>query len=500
MIMQRLKLIKEPNISSKYEAFLYQQEAVNAIKDLEYGAIFHEQGLGKTKIAIDLMLYWLKEKAIDTILYVTKKGLVNNWIKELNSHTYMKPKVLDQNQSKNFYVFNSPSRLILTHYEVLEAEKNRFHLFLKTRNVAIIIDESAKIKNPDSNLTKTFFELAPLFKKRIIMTGTPVANRPYDIWSQIYFLDQGVSLGTNYKDFKKETDLKNNLHENEEHIEFFESKISKIFEKIEGFCVRETKNSGIINLPSKVIENIETDWEPSQYELYRSIQEEMKAYVIKEGVPKEDKSEDILKRILRLIQTASNPYLVDESYKCKPGKYETLLNIIFPIVHKNEKCIIWTNFIDNVEWLAKELSQFGTVKIHGRMNINDRNKSVEYFLSKDTANILIATPAAAKEGLTLTVANHAIFYDRGFSLDDYLQAQDRIHRISQKKTCFVYNLVMKDSVDEWIDILLESKRLSAQLAQGDITLEYFKNHMSYDFGAIIKGILNLRGEEDSDFN
>ena len=96
------------------------------------------------------------------------------------------------------------------------------------------------------------------------------------------------------------------------------------------------------------------------------------------------------------------------------------------------------------------------------------------FLHKDNINILIATPASAKEGLTLTVANHAIFYDRSFSLDDYLQAQDRIHRISQKKTCYVYNLIMKDSVDEWVDLLLQSKHLSAQLAQGDITIEYYK--------------------------
>ena len=80
-------------------------------------------------------------------------------------------------------------------------------MFLKTRSVAIIIDESAKIKNPDSKLTKDFFELSPLFKIRLILTGTPVANRPYDIWSQIYFLDGGKHLGTDFKEFKKTCDL-----------------------------------------------------------------------------------------------------------------------------------------------------------------------------------------------------------------------------------------------------------------------------------------------------
>lgn len=105
---------------------------------------------------------------------------------------------------------------------------------------------------------------------------------------------------------------------------------------------------------------------------------------------------------------------------------------------------------------------------------------------------MVETPGSAKEGLTLTVANHVIFYDRSFSLDDYLQAQDRIHRISQKKTCFVHNLIMEGSIDEWVDILLHSKQLAAQLAQADISLEYYKSQMSYAFGDILKGILCMK--------
>ena len=69
----------------------------------------------------------------------------------------------------------------------------------------------------------------------------------------------------------------------------------------------------------------------------------------------------------------------------------------------------------------------------------------------------MATPGAAKEGLTLTCANHAIFYDRSFSLDDYLQAQDRIHRISQTRECYIHNMIATDTVDEWVDILLTAK-------------------------------------------
>lgn len=218
--MKRIQLLKEPDLMAKFDAFPYQKEAVDAIKDLEYAAIFHEQGLGKTKIAIDLLLYWLESTSIDTVLIVTKKQLVANWIRELKEHTSITPGVLDTNRDNNFYVLRGPSRVMVANFEVITAEKEQLSLFLKTRDVAIIIDESAKLKNPESKLTNDFFELAPLFKKRIIMSGTPVANRPYDMWAQIYFLDNGKSLGRNFAEFKEETDLSNKLSLLNFHKEF----------------------------------------------------------------------------------------------------------------------------------------------------------------------------------------------------------------------------------------------------------------------------------------
>ena len=124
--------------------------------------------------------------------------------------------------------------------------------------------------------------------------------------------------------------------------------------------------------------------------------------------------------------------------------------------------------------------------------MEERNKSVKKFLADQDCRVLVATPGAAKEGLTLTVANHVIFYDRGFSLDDYLQAQDRIHRVSQTKTCYVYNLLMRDSIDMWVDTLLQAKKLAAQLTQGDISLDYYRSQMTYSFGDILSEILNIQ--------
>lgn len=95
------------------------------------------------------------------------------------------------------------------------------------------------------------------------------------------------------------------------------------------------------------------------------------------------------------------------------------------------------------------------------MSIEERNLSVDKFKYDDSCKVLFATPQAAKEGLTLTVANNAIFYDRSFNLDDYLQAQDRIHRISQTKDCTIYNIVIEQGIDKWIDALLTAKQYAA---------------------------------------
>lgn len=487
--MSNIKYDTYFDLRAKHDAFVYQHEAFQAIKDLPYAAIMHEQGLGKTKIAIDLLLYWLEHREIDTVLIVTKKTLVKNWVNEFSEHTNLRPKVLSNNKGDNFYVLNSTARVIVTNFETVSGEKSRMKLFLKTRKVAIIIDESTKIKNPESKLTQDFFELAPLFAIKVIMSGTPVANRPYDIWAQIYFLDLGENLGSDFKSFKRDCDLSNDLNEDEEKRKVFENSVASIFDKIKSFSVRETKNSGIISLPSKVYHDVLIPFERKQFEMYERLREEMKLVLLKDGVQFIDESEDIIKRLLRFVQITSNPKLIDDAYREVSAKEIYLDKLIKKILDRGEMAIIWSIYTGNIDYFHKKYKEFGAVKITGKMNISERNCSVELFKNKE-AKLLFATPQSAKEGLTLTVANNAIFYDRGFNLDDYLQAQDRIHRISQKKDCNIYNLMVENSIDVWVDYLLKAKQQAAFLAQGDINIDNYKKNADYSFANIVHEILN----------
>jgi SNF2 family DNA or RNA helicase len=482
-------------LDARQDSYAYQLEAVEAVKRLSYAALFHEQGLGKTKIGIDLALEWIRENEIDSVLIVTKRGLVANWVEEIRSHTYLAAHILGQKRSSNFFAFNSPVRIYLTHYEVAKSEERRLALFLRTRRVAVILDESHKIKNPESDLAQVFHRLSKGFTRRVIMTGTPVANRPFDLWSQIYFLDAGKSLGNDFQLFRRHLDLSNDLWAEPTKRQRFEGELAGVYEKIRPFTVRRTKDNAGIELPEKQIANLLVEPEETQKALYDKFRNELGAAVIQDGELVDDDAEEILKRLLRLVQIASNPLLVNEAYAGIPGKFPHLLRLVEQAMQAGSKIIVWSSFIDNVKWLRARLTEFGAVMVHGSMSIDDRNSAIHKFKHDVSAKVLVATPGSAKEGLTLTVANYAVFYDRSFSLDDYLQAQDRIHRISQKQTCYVWNLICAGTVDEWVDSLLTAKRLAAQLAQADLTATEYTRLANYDFGMIVREVLGLKGHE-----
>ncbi len=479
-------LRKPPRLSTKHEGYAYQLDAVRAVKSLPYAAIFHEQGLGKTKIAIDLMLLWLSEDVIDTVFVVTKKALVQNWCDELASHCHVTPRVLSGNRRDNSIALNSPILIYVMNYEVISSNLDLIRDFLRTCRVGAVLDESQKIKNPDARLSTCFHSIAEEFTQRIIMTGTPVANRPYDIWSQIKFLDGGEALGDSFDDFKQSVDLPSSTGDASE----YGFHLADIMDKLKRFSVRETKDSAGLNLPNKTILTHFVVLESRQAAIYASYRDEMSYNMQGDNGFVTDDAEDVLKRLLRLVQCASNPALVDERYDELPAKYLKLVELFDDIDLWSNKAIVWTGFIGNVEWLCGKLEEFAPQKVHGYMAVADRNESIRRFKSDKDCRLLLATPGAAKEGLTLTVANHAIFYDRSFSLDDYIQAQDRIHRISQTEECFVHSLLAKDTIDEWVDDLLNAKYQAARLVQGDISKDKFDGAFNFDLSDALAQILS----------
>ena len=487
-----LRLRRAPRLTAKMSAYPYQLDAMRAVVRLPYAAILHEQGLGKTKIAIDILLFWLAEDQVDTAIVVTKKSLIQNWIDEFRSHSYITPRLLSNDHRANSVALNSPVLVYVTNYEAIKASDQLISEFVRTCRVGAVLDESQKIKNPYSKLSLCFHDISDSLTKRVIMTGTPVANRPYDIWSQIKFLDGGAALGTSFERFKATFDLPR-AHSSVD----YGRQLATIMDRIRPFSVRETKQTSGVDLPQKTIITHCVEMAPQQSDIYKSYRDHLRYELSDVESLVIDDSEYILKRLLRLVQCASNPGLVDQHYSEIPAKAVRLMSILQDSDLASTKAVVWTSFVGNVKWLRGYLGDYHPRVVYGQMAIADRNHAIETFKSDDRCRVLIATPGAAKEGLTLTVATHAVFYDRAFSLDDYLQAQDRIHRISQTESCFVHNLICTDTIDAWIDALLNAKHQAAKLAQGDVSCVDIEATLAYDMIGTLSGFLTPSNRTDS---
>jgi len=449
--------------SPKTTPLSHQIEAIEYIKRHDIVPLFDEQGLGKSKMVIDALCSNIESKEINGALIVCKKTLLYTWKNEILKHSHLFPVVLSGTKRQRGRSFLTYGHFYIVNYESLVQELEIIKLILKHKNFVIVLDESQRIKNPSAKITKALLSLRNLAKKKIIITGTPIANRPEDIWSQFYFLDEGDLLGNDFYEFKKKYDLK---LKGEDSLKKYEKDLLELRRKIDEVSIRRTKD--ILELPEKKYADVFIDLSPEQQEIYDTAKKEL-YYEIKDkdGERVVDEIENYLVKLLRLTQIASNPALIVEDYDEIPSKFLKLDEIVNNIVGNGEKAIIWTSFKKNVRALRRRYKDLGALMLFGEIPIEERNNVVVKFMSMSKHKILIANPAAAKEGLTLTSANNAIYLDRNFKMDDYLQSQDRIHRISQTKKCNIIKLIARNTIDEYTDEILEKKELVAKYALGD---------------------------------
>lgn len=473
------------NYSPKTKPFPHQVEATEYITSKASVPLFDEQGLGKTKIVIEALCNNMEQGIIDGALIICKKHLIDNWKDEIGTHSHLKYIVLRGNANEKGLKFMGYSHFYIINYESVIGEVERLKMFLKIRKMAIVLDESHKIKNPNAKTTKATLDLKDLAKKRIIITGTPIANKPLDLWTQFYFLDNGNLLGNNYKKFEKlySINLKgDNLPEQKDRF-------NNLREIILSNSIRRLKKD-VLELPEKVYIDKYVQIEGQQKKIYAQLKKELYIEITNiDGEKIIDESNELLKKLLRLAQIASNPFLIDKAYNETPAKFPLLDTLIESILEQKEKVIVWSCFVDNIRILYKRYKKFGSLILYGDIPIEKRNDIVKQFRNNDEFKILIANPAAAREGLTLTSANNAIYLDRNFNLVDYLQSQDRIHRITQTKECKIYKLIAKNTIDEYIDEIIYKKHKLAEYVQGDIDNIENKQYLTKE------EILNILGEQ-----
>jgi SWI/SNF-related matrix-associated actin-dependent regulator of chromatin subfamily A-like protein 1 len=450
--------------SPRLKPLPHQLEATKFLIERDNAALFDEQGLGKTKIVIDALAYNFELGNIEAAIVICKKSLLANWQAEVAKHSKLKSIVLRGTPKQKGLSYMWFAHFYLINYELVPGEVNRLKGFLLTRPMALVLDESQRIKNPEGKATQAILSISPLAKRRYIITGTPVANSPRDLWAQVFFLDGGLSLGETPSDFceKFEIDPNSNVQSFRD-----ESGLKKLRSALSQFSIRRLKDD-VLELPSKIYKTIQVDLEPQQREMYDQLRNQLYLEIVNlDGQEVIDNAENILKRLLRLVQIASNPHLIDKSYSETPAKFVELDRLISEIIKLNEKVIVWTGFVGNVRLLRRRYEKYGAAMIYGDVPIQDRQGIVETFQNSSELNVLVANPGAAREGITLTAANHAIYLDRNFNLVDYLQSQDRIHRIGQQKNAYIYGLIGENTIDAYIEDVVYRKQLIAQYIYSD---------------------------------
>jgi SWI/SNF-related matrix-associated actin-dependent regulator of chromatin subfamily A-like protein 1 len=453
----------------------HQLEAIEFMQGMKNIPLFDEQGLGKSKIVIDTLCRDFENQLFESALIICKKTLLYTWGKEISKHSNLFTTILSGTKKRRSRTFSHFSHFYLINYEGVITELERIHNFLSIRKFAIVLDESQIIKNIDSKTTKAILSLKDLAVKKIIVTGTPIANKPIDLWTQFFFLDGGNTLGKDFESFKKNyhVDFKNDVG-----MKTYEGSLRDLKVKIESISIRRTKD--ILELPQKIYINEYVQLKYSQKAAYEMAKSELLIELKDiDGNKIIKEIDNYLVKLLRLTQIVSNPKLIDDSYDETPEKYKKLDTLVDSIINNGEKVIIWTSFRDNIRGLRKRYSRYGALMLYGDMLIEERNKSIEKFSDSIDNKVLIANPSAAKEGLTLTAANNAIYLDRSFKMDDYLQSQDRIHRLSQVKKCQIIKIIAKDTIDEYTDEIIEKKHALSKFILGDTKgIEINQQHLT----------------------
>lgn len=437
----------------------HQSEGTQFLLDNAAAALFDEQGLGKSKQVIDALSAQMAERKIDSALIICPNGLKTNWGQEIEKFSEGSYAVFGAGRSARRMAFRSlKASFYVINYEAVDTEFASLKALLRFKRIALVLDESHRIKTPEAKTTQAVLALRSLAARRYILSGTPVANKPEDLWSQMLFLDDGEALGNSVEQFQQAYGSASSGYRNLEQMR------SRVATK----SLRRLKATAV-SLPSKEFRRVSVALTGRQAQMYSDMKNELALWVRDlDGAHIEERADAILARLVRLAQLASNPAMLDTAYVETPAKFLQLdRELASRMDDPTQKVLIWTSFVENIHALRLRYARWNPVCIHGAIRNDERDAAVKAFKTDPDTRILVANPAAAREGLTLTEANLAIYLDRSFNLVDYLQSQDRIHRISQTRDCEIVLLIAHDTVDEFIDYTLEQKHRVAQFAQFD---------------------------------
>lgn len=429
---------------------------------LGFGSILaDDMGLGKTLQVITLLQRLKDDGQLERqrAIVVAPTGLLANWQAELQHFAPTLSVFVYHGQRRNLKEFDAD--ILLTSYGLVRSDIDQLK---KLKWTISVIDEAQNIKNSGTAQSKAVRSLKA--DTHIAMSGTPVENRLSEYWSIMDFANKGY-LGT-IKSF------------NEDYARPIQQEgdtaCAGRFRRITApMMMRRLKtDKNIINdLPEKIEQDEFAMLTPQQAAIYKQVLDESMKVI--EGMDEDDGTQLfkrqglILQMMLALKQICNHPaqYLKNgETDPALSGKTEMLLDLVASINDAGEKAIIFTQFKEMGDMLVKFITNATGVEpmfLHGGCTIKQRKEMVDRFQNGRADKFFILSLKAAGTGLNLTAATHVIHYDLWWNPAVEAQATDRAYRIGQHQNVMVHRFITKNTFEERINDMINSKRQLADM-------------------------------------
>jgi superfamily II DNA or RNA helicase len=441
----------------------YQREGLGWLKFLQQfgfgGCLADDMGLGKTIQVLALLESRRAERESDRgslarqSLVVVPRSLVFHW-KEEAARFAPQLNILDhtgaarRKPSEHFGEYD----LVITTYGTLT--RDALH-FKNVRFDYCILDEAQAIKNAGTLSAKA----ARLINAdhRLALSGTPIENHLGELWSLFEFLNPGM-LGS--------ASIFGGAGRNPD------AKTREILARaLRPFILRRTKGQVARELPPKTEQTIYCDLDAKDKKLYHELRDYYRARLLKNGADAGSGQFkfQVLEALLRLRQAACHPGLIDKSKTAESSaKIETLLAQLDQVLEENHKVLVFSQFTSLLAILRSRLD--GAKISYGYLDgrTRDRQARVEQFQNDPDLRLFLISLKAGGLGLNLHAAEYVYLLDPWWNPAVETQAIDRAHRIGQTRQVFAYRLIARDTVEEKVLELQQSKR---DLADAIITAD-----------------------------
>jgi len=456
----------------------HQAVALDALHNQEFFALFMEMGTGKTKVVCDEIAECIQGRKHYNVLVVCPKTIIGTWRNELAkwlpvelSRHIIRLRTGNNGMEQLIHLIRSDARLriVLTNYErvgsMLEGLKAlEFDL--------MVCDESTKIKSPSASRSKAAREVGETAHRRIILSGNPVTNGVFDLYSQFEFLQQGVLGYSTYNAFRNRYDsVRKRSDWAGEGGRWGREKLDELKRRVARHSFIVTKDQ-CLDLPEKVYSVRHVPMGKRQRELY----DQMAGWYMAEMQAAVDASDGVVEArafiamILRLSQITQGFVKDTQTHgKIVPipdgdGKLQALMEILEDEVPANQKVVVWARFHYDVDAISAALDKANIPYLTLTGKTPDREReTIEVDFNEGPARVLIGEPGTGGMGLTLIGTEGRpcctqVFYSNDYSYDKRAQAEDRSHRIGQRNNVTYIDLVCPGSIDEHIAAKLQMKR------------------------------------------